>query len=338
MGIRPVPTSIRMATDADQGASMRDQVASDRDQRAADRDQVASDNAQDEGDGSEEAGYARSRRARSQSTLERDMTSQARSQTARIRDATADRRDRMAEERDAAARARDELAATLDVELERLEAEDPLDDGELSPGMDLLRRALADRKRAALSRARAAAHRNAAARERDLAAQDRAQAALDRRAAAEELAVEGVDHLTGALRRRVGLAAVQREIERTRRSHEALVLTFIDVNGLKEVNDTRGHTAGDALLRAVARAIEQHLRPYDVVLRFGGDEFVCSLSGQDTAGARERFELISTRLADAADGATITVGFADLRAEDSLDDLVRRADAAMIEARRREEQ
>ncbi len=318
--------------DADQLSSERDQLASERDQHAADDDQAASDHALAAGVNG--ATYARTRRARSKSALERDQSSQARLESARIRDEAAARRDRIAEERDSAARARDELAAALDAEIERLERESRGENGAPSTGIDILLRAAGDRKRAAASRARAAAHRDAAARDRERAADDRRQAALDRVAAAEELAREGADHLTGALRRRVGLAAIQREMDRTKRTHERLVVAFVDVNGLKAVNDTHGHAAGDELLRDVAASIVQHLRSYDVIVRYGGDEFVCSLTGQDTAGARRRFEQIAAHLTRTANDSTFTVGLAERQPEDSLDDLVRRADAAMIGSRR----
>ena len=196
-------------------------------------------------------------------------------------------------------------------------------------------RAAADRKRAAASRARAAALRKAAARDRERAAQDRRQAALDRAAAAAELALEGVDELTGALVRRIGLGAIQRELDRAQRTDERLVVAFVDVVGLKAVNDARGHAAGDALLNQVARSIMQHLRSYDVIVRFGGDEFVCSLAGQDVAGVRDRFERIaaaSRRIGGRREvhaGTRRTAGGATRSHE-----LIRRADAAMLEARR----
>ena len=82
--------------------------------------------------------------------------------------------------------------------------------------------------------------REAAARDRERAAEDRRLAARDRAAAAGELALEGADYLTGALRRRVGLAAIQRELDRTRRTGERLVVAFVDVNGLKAINDKQG--------------------------------------------------------------------------------------------------
>jgi diguanylate cyclase (GGDEF)-like protein len=325
------------SADADQHASDRDQLASDRDQLASDRDQEAADEDATirSGDHQDDAPYERSRKARSRSTIERDLATQARSETARVRDESAARRDRMADERDAAACARDQLAASLDGEINRLEVDSRGENGGPSPiGLGRLLRAAGDRKRAAASRTQAALHREAAARDREQAAQDRVQAALDRAAAAEELAQEGVDHVTGALRRRVGLAAIQRELDRTHRTDERLVVAFVDVNGLKAVNDTQGHAAGDELLHAVARSIMEHLRSYDVITRYGGDEFVCSLSVQDVAGVHERFEQIADHLADATGGATFSVGFAERQSDDSLDDLISRADAAMIAARK----
>ncbi len=245
---------------------------------------------------------------------------QALSDAARLRDRAAARRDRAAAERDAAARERDRLAAVLDDEEDRLAAARRHENGGPYVATEILRRA--------------AAQREAAARDRELAAEDRSQAARDRRAAAEELALEGVDNLTGALRRGVGFDAIQRELDRTRRTGQQLVIAFVDVDGLKLVNDTEGHAAGDDLLRKVAASIDQHLRAYDVIARAGGDEFVCAMSGYDVAGVEERFRLISDRLAAAAAGATIAVGLAERRPDDTLDDLIRRADRAMSETRR----
>jgi diguanylate cyclase (GGDEF)-like protein len=323
------------SSDLDQTYSDVDRTASDRDQRASDRDQDAADNDQAAGADADTAGYDRSRRARSQSSAERDLTMQARVEISRLRDEAAARRDRLAADRDAAAHARDALAAALDAEIERLDgAGRGQNDGPVT-GMDLLLHAADDRKRAAASRARAAEQRAAAATDRERADGDRRRAALDRVSAAEELALEGFDHLTGALRRGVGLAAIQREMDRTRRTEERLVVAFIDVDGLKKVNDTRGHAAGDELLNLVARCVKQHLRSYDVMARFGGDEFVCSLSGQDVAGARRRFDQIAIELAQPANHAKITVGFAERQPDDSLDGLIQRADRAMLEMRRR---
>ena len=96
---------------------------------------------------------------------------------------------------------------------------------------------------------------------------------------AHELATAAIDEMTDALRRGVGLVALQREMDRTRRTREQLIVAFVDVDGLKTVNDRDGHAAGDALLRTVVSLVTEEFRSYDLMLRFGGDEFVCSFSG-----------------------------------------------------------
>ena len=234
---------------------------------------------------------------------------------AQARDAGAVERDRAAAARDVAAGARDGMAEARDT---------------LAASRDA-----ADRKLKAAGRQRAEASRQDAARDRALARRDREDAAADRVASAHELACEGLDYLTGALRRRIGLAAMAREVERAERTGDPLVVAFLDVNGLKAINDGRGHLAGDELLRGIVKCIGRALRPYDVVMRFGGDEFVCSLSGQTLDGARARFDQIGEAIADRHDGATLTVGLVERRAGESVDDLVARSDVAMMAQRAR---
>ncbi|HWH94332.1 MAG TPA: GGDEF domain-containing protein [Baekduia sp.] len=189
-------------------------------------------------------------------------------------------------------------------------------------------------KRAAHARNCAAAHRDAAALDREEAARDRDQSAHDREQAARELERESVDHLTGALGRRAGLIAIQRELDRTARSGEPIVVAFVDVDDLKAINDTQGHPAGDKALRGVARCIKGNLRSYDVVMRFGGDEFVCSLAGQDLEAIRARFERIAAELTDAPGSHRISVGLTQRQAHETLDELIARADEALLATRR----
>ena len=63
-----------------------------------------------------------------------------------------------------------------------------------------------------------------------------------------------------------------RELGRARRTGATLAVAFGDVDGLKRINDTQGHLAGDALLRLVGETLRANLRPYDVIVRYGGDE------------------------------------------------------------------
>jgi diguanylate cyclase (GGDEF)-like protein len=127
----------------------------------------------------------------------------------------------------------------------------------------------------------------------------------------------------------MGRLALSHEIDRARRSDGRFVLAFVDVDRFKVVNDRDGHAAGDRVLQAVVRAIRAWLRSFDPIIRYGGDEFVCGLSGTDLAEAERRFDLIGAALAaDASVG--ISVGFAALSADDTADLLTERADAAML--------
>jgi len=89
------------------------------------------------------------------------------------------------------------------------------------------------------------------------------------------------DELTG-LRNRRGFAAVASQmLDVAERQHATVRLLFLDVDGLKKLNDEYGHDAGDAGIRAVARALSHALRGEDVVSRIGGDEFVALTLGLD---------------------------------------------------------
>jgi diguanylate cyclase (GGDEF)-like protein len=147
-----------------------------------------------------------------------------------------------------------------------------------------------------------------------------------------------VDDLTGALRRGAGLRLLQAEIDRVRRADGRLVLAFADVDGLKQVNDTRGHQAGDDLLRLVGHTLRRRLRSYDLVVRYGGDEFVCAMSGAGMDEVGGKLELVAAELRAAAGRSVLSVGLAELDAQDPRDDAVRlvgRADKALYRGRAR---
>ncbi len=112
------------------------------------------------------------------------------------------------------------------------------------------------------------------------------------------------------------------------------MLAFVDVDGLKAVNDVHGHVAGDALLRLVSDTIRANVRPYDVLLRYGGDELVCAMPNLTAGDARERFEKIEAGLKSVNTGHSITFGLAEAESTDSLEELVARADEALLESRR----
>jgi len=127
---------------------------------------------------------------------------------------------------------------------------------------------------------------------------------------------------------------LEREINRARHGNGRLALAYVDVDWLKQVNDRQGHAAGDALLRDVVGAIQTHLRSYDPIVRVGGDEFVCALGDTTPDEARLRFQEIRATLEQAHPTASISVGFAALRPEDTLEQLTERGDKALYEAKR----
>jgi diguanylate cyclase (GGDEF)-like protein len=191
-----------------------------------------------------------------------------------------------------------------------------------------------EREAAARDRATAALSLHLSAQLRAAATADRDRAALLLHRAALERAASRTDDVTGALERGHGMITLEQEIERCRRGNGRLVVGFVDVDGLKEVNDTRGHLAGDQLLRSVVVALKGSLRSYDVVVRFGGDEFVYSLSGVTLVAAKRRFQKMADTLAETTGGRTVSVGFAELAAADTLATVIARADADLYAGRR----
>lgn len=237
---------------------------------------------------------------------------------------------REAAERDQLAIRRDEVAAERDRAAQRRDREIAEMDGSLTNGSPAeiaahLQRLIAE---AASDRARAAA-------DRDLAASDRDSAATERAEALEALEEAHFDDLTGAHRRGFGEEMLRGETQRARRRHEGLVLVMVDVDGLKQVNDTEGHFAGDELLRDVVAAIRANIRSYEPIVRLGGDEFTFTIAGVDLDGAQDRCTVIRADLARRPSQGRISVGCAELRPDDDLSELCRRADTALVDARKR---
>lgn len=259
-------------------------------------------------------------------------------------DVTASDRDDAAADREIVSKARDSAATARDRAAEELEFAQgpggPEYEAATKHAAEVRAHAAADRdlaaedrQRATLDREDAEADRQRAARDRTHAAIDREHAAMDRRHAQAELERAHTDDLTGAYRRAAGEIALQNELDRTRRSGEHLVLAFVDVDGLKATNDQDGHAAGDARLRDVVHAMRSKIRSYEPIVRYGGDEFVCSIAGVDLEAAKARFAEIKLTLESRDQPGSMSVGFAVLRPQETLTDLIERADAALIEAR-----
>jgi diguanylate cyclase (GGDEF)-like protein/PAS domain S-box-containing protein len=111
-------------------------------------------------------------------------------------------------------------------------------------------------------------------------------------------AMAHVDELTGVANRRGFLAQAEVALERAGQGGRGATLVFADVDGLKRINDTYGHAAGDAAIRAVARALGRLARQGDVVARWSGDEFVALLA-DEVGPVYEEGEAADARRADA---------------------------------------
>jgi len=136
--------------------------------------------------------------------------------------------------------------------------------------------------------------------------------------------------LTGVRTRAAGLRNLDNELDRCRRSNEQLVVCYIDVVGLKALNDSRGHGAGDELLKRVVTLIKAHLRSYDLVIRLGGDEFLCAMSSMTLPDARKRFSDVTALLAASPDAGAIRTGFSQLTPDETAANLIARADNELL--------
>src|SRR5271154_2529685 len=106
------------------------------------------------------------------------------------------------------------------------------------------------------------------------------------------------DFLTGLLNRSEILAALQREFSRSGREGKPATVILADIDHFKRVNDSLGHAAGDEVLKEVARRMKSDLRPYDVVGRYGGEEFLIILPGCDLPNGVRRAEQIRNQIAN----------------------------------------
>lgn len=149
------------------------------------------------------------------------------------------------------------------------------------------------------------------------------------------------DELTGLYNRRGFLALAERQLKLARRSGRSLLLFFIDVDGLKRMNDLFGHAEGDAALKCIAEALEATCRDSDIIARIGGDEFAVlaiEASGQSEATIRERLrEFLSSASRQESDYKfSVSLGAArfDPWNQTSLRELIAEADQAMYEQKR----
>lgn len=151
------------------------------------------------------------------------------------------------------------------------------------------------------------------------------------------------DHLLPLLNRRAFVRELTRAIALASRYGTASSLVYFDLDGFKQVNDTHGHAAGDAVLTHFAHTLTEHVRDSDVVGRLGGDEFGVILSHATQIVAHRKAASLAETLASVParwDGQTIPVAFSygtfELVSGDNADNAIARADAAMYAQKKKE--
>jgi diguanylate cyclase (GGDEF)-like protein len=153
-------------------------------------------------------------------------------------------------------------------------------------------------------------------------------------------AAAATDALTGILNRRGFMDAAERELARASRYDRPFVLAYVDVRGLKAVNDTEGHLMGDELIQAVAGLMKESARADDVVGRIGGDEFALLLDEQTAESAAPVVRRIQARVEERRAAMEIrvpwelTIGIAAFPSDGTtLEELLGTADRRLYEQR-----
>ncbi len=151
-----------------------------------------------------------------------------------------------------------------------------------------------------------------------------------------------IDPLTGLGNRHAMERKLTVERERLARNQQPCCVALVDLDNFKEINDTHGHAAGDAVLRSLASLLAASIRPYDKVFRYGGDEFVICLPNADLRAAWAIVERLRLRVArwsipirgDDQVGMTVSVGVAPLVRERGVEAALDMADQALYAAKR----
>jgi len=148
------------------------------------------------------------------------------------------------------------------------------------------------------------------------------------------------DFLTGILNRRAILDRLKQEISRAGRDHGSLSVGMFDIDHFKNINDTYGHQAGDETLLAFTRCIQDGLREYDCVGRYGGEEFLVITPGSMGLNKESLYERLRARIAGAVIttnagivSLTVSIGVAPGTDQSTVDALLAAADAALYQAK-----
>lgn len=151
----------------------------------------------------------------------------------------------------------------------------------------------------------------------------------------EELS--STDHLTGLCNRHKFEDLFNFELQQARRHNTEISIILLDIDHFKPVNDTYGHNRGDAVLREFASVLKSSVRSSDVVVRWGGEEFIVFAAKTSLQQAQQLAESIRQKVRGTelphVGQLTVSLGVASVAAQDSLETLIHRADRALYRAK-----
>jgi diguanylate cyclase (GGDEF)-like protein len=149
--------------------------------------------------------------------------------------------------------------------------------------------------------------------------------------------VATTDALTGLANRGRFEAVAERLVTRARVDESALALVIFDIDHFKQLNDSQGHAAGDAALKAFAATLAEHTRPTDLIARIGGEEFAAVMPGAKSTEAAAFAERVGAALRNAHGTGTaritVSAGVAEFARGDDAERLLREADRALYAAK-----
>ena len=149
-----------------------------------------------------------------------------------------------------------------------------------------------------------------------------------------------VDALTGVWNRGALFDLLHRELERAKRTSDPFSIAMLDIDHFKAVNDTYGHQVGDEVLRELCQRLQKSIRSYDAIGRYGGEEFVVVFpqAGIDRAASqgerlRKAIEVKPFTLEADSKTVTVSVGVTTSTDDDTVQELLKRADGALYQAK-----
>lgn len=155
--------------------------------------------------------------------------------------------------------------------------------------------------------------------------------------ASEVYKLAALDQLTGLYNRRSGEQRLAQEISRAQRHGRPLTVLLIDLDGLKHINDSYGHAAGDLLIKTFAERVQRAIRGSDVAVRLGGDEFMALLPEcriDEVRHVLARIEGVECEYEGQRIPCQFSRGWTDYKPGESPQDLLKRADEALYSNKR----